>query len=40
VVSQALNQFKQRGWLECGREGYRILDREALAAQSREGWDG
>jgi len=30
VVSQALKRFQDRGWLECGREGYRILDREAL----------
>jgi len=40
VVSQALKRFQDRGWLECDHEGYRILDREALAVQSREGLDG
>jgi len=37
VVSQALERFQDRGWLECDREGYRILDREALVKQSRKG---
>ncbi len=38
VVSQVLKRFQERGWLVCGREGYWIRDRDALAEQSREIW--